>query len=99
MSLATWKRVYYPVPASKAASSDREAVAHSLRKWRGLRKAALQRHKVTRFGAVVIDASAGSLTINDRTCALCQRYVVRQGYCSGCPLERVLGHPCDVDAD
>lgn len=36
MSLETWKEEFYPIPADEVPES--QALAHSLRKWEGLRK-------------------------------------------------------------
>lgn len=49
MSLAAWKAEHYPVDAANVPAE--EAVAHSLRKWRGLRPRVLER-----FGNMLIAA-------------------------------------------
>jgi hypothetical protein len=36
MSLESWKAEFYPIPADEVKKKD--ALAHSLRKWEGLRK-------------------------------------------------------------
>ena len=61
MSLKTWKAEFYPVPASKCKEKD--ALAHSLRRWLGFRRTATTRHHVRARHA--LDATC---------CALCQTF-------------------------
>lgn len=94
MSLQTWKEEFYPVPADQCPKG--EAVAHSLRKWRGLTDENCGKHDVEKlYGRV------GELRIDSRSCALCEHYYKRPNQdCSECPLALVRGGaPCDYTGD
>ena len=45
MSIESWKAEFYPTPADEASKD--QAIAHSLRKWEGLRKENLDRHELS----------------------------------------------------
>lgn len=100
MSLATWRKEFYPVPAHKISKTN--AVAHSLKKWRGLRKSNLRKHSVRAvYGPDVFDPKTGkSFSFDTSTCALCHTYMTRKiakkHPCSGCPIYKVTGRPCDA---
>ena len=104
MSKETWLKEYYLVPAGsqEATATPAAAVKHSIRKWRGLRPATLQYHKVKvvtgcgeangLYGLRAVTSRAFPfLTINSSTCALCIFY---HGDCSRCPLYAVRGCIC-----
>lgn len=99
MSAGTWIRKYYPNLANsdEATRSDLAAARHSLRKWKGLRHAALRRHGCElseMSNSVVCPGSPFEkvLPIDSQSCALCQRYDVE---CPQCPLYEALGgRPC-----
>lgn len=95
MSLETWKDEFYPVPADKVEAKD--AVAHSLRKWIGLRKENLERHGVVRRGFMIHDKNYTGklLPIDDQTCALCVHYEGDDCKCTACPLQQVRKKRCD----
>jgi hypothetical protein len=105
MSLETWKREFYPIPASKAKRKDGELVLieHSLRKWRGLRKKALRKHGLEMNFNVIREKEAvyHALRIDSTTCSLCKVYggqgSVSEGPppCDDCPLSVLLGKRCD----
>lgn len=88
MSQATWKAEFYPKPASRVKKED--AVAHSIKKWKGLTRANLKRHGLKPDDMVV-----------DRTnCALCHHYYAPEISCTNCPLAQVRGDiPCCYDRD
>jgi hypothetical protein len=92
MSFESWKAEYYPISARDLAVSeatDRELVAHALRKWRGLLPENLAAHGVVYDDAELIDSM-----YYGPSCALCQRYTEPE--CAGCPLAQVLESPsCD----
>lgn len=96
MSLETWKAEFYPVEAEEVSPTD--AVAHSLRKWEGLREENLARHGVEvirRHGPVGITdiGRADFLGINTNSCSLCQLYYDQN--CAECPLyESRENFPC-----
>ncbi len=74
MSISTWKKEFYPTPASRC--SKKNALAHSLRKWEGLLKKNLRKHGVT------WDDAWGLLNKSGDSCALCMRHRA----CVGCPI-------------
>jgi hypothetical protein len=91
MTLKTWKLEFYPKPANRVAKRD--ALAHSLRKWEGLREENLERHEVFRRGSYVWSEGV-ELRIDGNSCALCEHFlrvkeVMRM--CSSCPLARARG--------
>lgn len=93
MSLQTWKDEFYPVDASEV--SQEEAVAHSLRKWIGLRKENIAKHGVGgELPFSVLDVAGASLPIDANSCSLCLHY--SDSGCPTCPITRAQGHPCDV---
>lgn len=83
-----WIAEYYPVMAPEVKRED--ALAHSAKKWEGLRKVNLERYGL----------STPPVTISSSTCALCfywQTYEDRE-LCKGCPLPAELGRNCDYTA-
>lgn len=91
MSLESWKQEFYPVPAPTVPKE--QAVAHSLRKWEGLRQEGLGRHRISISGRAIIDEN-GRFFINAGTCSLCHLYL-KGGNCTGCPLNDSRGMSCD----
>lgn len=91
MSISSWRREFYPKPASKAAGSDHEALEHSIRKWEGLSRDAQKRHGLKRraFGRIVSEGASFQFGVD--SCALCTRYY--DDGCFGCPLAAV-GERC-----
>ncbi len=92
MSIETWRKEFYPVPASDAATSDLEAARHSLRKWRGLRQEILEKHD-----AEVDEAGHRTppISVDDCSCALCCRHLNNEeGHCGECPLIVLTGFHC-----
>jgi len=86
MSINTWKEEFYsPI---KLPLTDAEAIDHCLKKWRGFRAPALERHEIS-FGGV---RSATDCMTSIQTCALCVKY--RREDCINCPLVTVRGEPC-----
>lgn len=100
MSLGSWKDEFYPVDADEVPESD--ALAHSLKKWRGMTDEHLVAHSVwanyteghlTDDGE---DFDGDVFMILDETCALCFHF--QHGgkiRCEKCPLRVASGHPCD----
>ena len=101
MSLASWKKEFYPIPASK--TSKRSAVAHSLRKWTGLTKANLKKHGLEACEATICEKNDEyeEMQIESDSCALCHHYLGdisfnALDYCANCPLYKVRGNvSCD----
>lgn len=107
MSLATWKAVYYPVPASQV--SKKHAILASLQKWIGLLPENLSRHGVRKIVscADIRDDVDHCMYICDSTCPLCHYYQEEDDDdecerdeddlppCGDCPLVEILGTRCD----
>lgn len=103
--MVSWIQTYYPQKAKDAAgkkASDLTLVQHCLKKWRGLREEVLIEHELVRMEEQILPQDTADtlrFAVNDKTCALCLRYNDEAGSsndCSGCPLEKHLGHPCDA---
>lgn len=99
MSLKTWKEEFYPIRA-KHVSEEEDAVEHSLRKWIGLRKENLDKHRIS-TGWIGISDGDEYVYIDSSTCALCQRYFDDEAVneCASCPLFDLLGKRCDNGDD
>lgn len=85
MSKKTWKEEFYPIPADEVPL--KRAVAHSLKKWRGLLPRNLKKHGLKE---APIEFGMSS------TCALCVNYTAHPAsgdMCDGCPLFEI-GHEC-----
>jgi hypothetical protein len=105
MSLASWKAEFYPAPVSRIKTVT-GAVEHSLRKWKGLRAAALRRHGVEDLVGYVKQPDNPLLKpfpIDDSTCALC--WILDAGDrtqwrdCQRCVLTQARGgYPCTAPA-
>lgn len=99
MSWATWKAEYYPVPAHKVPAKD--ALAHSIRKWEGLRPEVLSRHGLWAYSGMVReckDERVVRLEVDSDSCALCWHFFNDSAFdtCAECPLAQVRGGvPCD----
>lgn len=101
MSLATWMEEFYPITAD--ATTKRNAIEHSLRKWIGLRPENLAKHRVAKgkdffWNNSVISDGEGGLYIESESCALCFHYYDRgeAPRCGRCPLAKAReGRPCD----
>jgi len=97
MSLKTWKKEFYPIPADKVSKG--EALDHSIRKWTGLLPRNLEKHGLIRGGGGVIFAASNMdfcLSVNASTCALCQHADINGTECTGCILcDARRGIPCD----
>ena len=97
MSIETWKAEFYPVPADKCKKKD--ALAHSLKKWLGLREKALKKHDLTRVSYSISEAHFRNarLEIDSDSCALCKYYCLGMfSPCRRCPLRKLRGKRCDA---
>ena len=102
MSIESWKAEFYPVPADEVPVD--QAIAHSLRKWEGLRKENLDRHDVIKAGRRLWHDDESPFYIDGDSCALCHRYLFdgdgdahdHDVSCDNCPLSIARGgFPCD----
>lgn len=95
MSMQTWAKQYFDGNLDRFKEIEDPmipALEHSIRKWRGLSPAALQRHGLKRDRECIFD-EATELTVSNETCALCFLYL--STYCYDCPLHMFLGCRCD----
>lgn len=113
MSLSAWRRAFYDVPAEAVAADrrngDLDLIAHSLRKWEGLKRENLDAHGLYAEGGEILwrEEEYVVFLVDTETCALCQRHygkekVLDHPYlgsheCGTCPLARSRpgGAPCD----
>lgn len=107
MSLKTWKKKFYPVPA-ETKMTKLGAVEHSIQKWTGLLPSNLEKHEVCAGDGGVCDYDNDeNLEINQSTCALCYKYYDELGElddndysrCLKCPLYKTLGFECGNGED
>ena len=93
MAKHLWLQIYYPQLAS--ACSKSQAIAHSLRKWLGLRKEHLLFHNIGIFHGDLKDRITGNrlLSIDSDSCALCKHFIgkIHENRCKKCPLYIVRG--------
>lgn len=97
MSIESWKAEFYSEPADEVP--ELLALAHSLKKWEGLREANLARHDLARCLKDLLGANSRTFTVNGKTCALCHLYMdvcANDDACAECPLRKVRGRPCDL---
>lgn len=99
MSLQTWKEEFYPEKPRKSMT-EKQAIEHSIRKWEGLRKTNLKKHKILLYHSVhFIEDENDGMYIESESCALCKKYLHLDKYeanpCEECPLYKSLGKPCD----
>lgn len=101
MSLKTWKEEFYPVEAQDCPKSN--ALAHSHRKWVGLRPGNLAKHGVTWVSAYHIGTENEQMWIDDSSCALCYHYLSddqdHPDRCTTCPLYPIRYLACDEGKD
>lgn len=96
MSLATWKKEFYPTPASKV--TKKKALEHSIKKWEGLLEENKARHKVVvKNGDVFGQSGRQAIKIDSSTCALCHHYLEDsdiENQCRKCPGAIANGRAC-----
>ena len=96
MSLASWKKEFYPTPAY--ACPCNQALEHSILKWTGLLPENLEKHKVFLDAQYLRDAESPNhvFGIDGDSCALCMNYHA-EGPCrneEACPILLVTGADC-----
>lgn len=107
MSLQTWKEEFYPIPADKVEEKD--AVQHSLTKWKGLLPENLKKHEVFRIelcsSPTIVDQytdiseiSVG-LPVTSKSCSLCELYFATKAApgCTHCPIKVSSGESCNKE--
>lgn len=92
MSLKSWTDEFYTISANEVLKKD--AVAHSLKKWIGLRPEHLERHGLElNLEKRCIKSSDEEFDIDADTCALCVHYFNILSHCFACPLSN-NGYTC-----
>ena len=110
MSLESWKREFYPEPASQHTTDTADNVdnvdnvdmlEHALKKWRGLIPANLERHGLVSRSIPQLleerDNPRESFSVGTTSCSMCARYYKDsedQPDCEGCPLNAYQDGPC-----
>ncbi len=101
MSLETWKKEYYPIPADDPSLKGQPVacIQHSLTKWKGLRPENLEKHEVTDLlGDRCIKFGNNTLWIDGSSCSLCCNYtcdmVGLDGGTQECPIQKISGDHC-----
>lgn len=101
MSIQSWKKEFYDIPASDAAGSDLEAVEHSIKKWKGLTLRNLSKHGLMKErGRQTIKEGVNgeAFWVSASSCALCVKHLavaIGDEDCGNCPLSEVRGIRCD----
>lgn len=81
MSIKTWLAEYYPVPADRVAG-DEAGLEHAIRKYKGARPAALEKHGCRANGQrLVSDTGKARLMFGHKACAPCQRWLPLCSWC------------------
>lgn len=78
-----WIKEFYPASAADPCT-DKEAIEHTLRKWKGLRASSLAKHGLAK----------PPIPVNGSTCALCHL----NDFCKTCVLYKLEGS-CDVESE
>ena len=97
MSLRTWKKEFYSVPADRV--SEENALKHSLKKWIGLLSTNREKHNVKLYNNCLCDIADiedpyDNLDIDSDSCALCAHFIDND--CLECPLYKIDGDKrCD----
>jgi hypothetical protein len=108
MSLLTWKRQFAPMMSGvhERNWTDADAIEWSLAKWIGLRKQNLQLHGLDYWKeSWIAETEDGDddVRIDADTCPLCVKYLDKYEEhpkrCFSCPLQKILGKPCDEDEE
>lgn len=103
MSYKTWKKEFYPVPASRVKKDS--AVDASILKWTGCLPKNLAKHGLTRDESTLYDDDdRDCMELQDKTCALCKHYYEFDEdtcalTCPKCPLKLATGGTCGESSD
>ena len=81
MSLKSWLKEFYPIKADKV--SEKDALQHSLLKWRGALKTNLKKHRLKIHYKRITDKEGKYFNFHGLTCALC---CVFRNTCVNCSL-------------
>ena len=92
MSIATWKKEFYPTPADQCTAAN--ALDHGILKWSGTTKAAMKRHGLTKIDKFVVDNQGRGFPFAGPTCALCRHSSTAGLACCDCVIEQTTGMSC-----
>ena len=93
MSIETWKKEFYPIPANEVKEDD--AVSHSLQKWTGLLPENLDKHGCYISFGDVTDSGVFFADIDEDSCALCFYYLGDVNItCNDCPIYKKTDKKC-----
>lgn len=95
MTIKSWKKEFYPVPAENAAKTDLMALRHTLKKYLGLRKENIKKHELLHLRNVIQDDN-DCFVFSGNTCALCEKY---NDNCDNCPITKQEGESCNGSDD
>jgi len=100
MTQQSWKAEHYPVPALKLKNaSDAECLEHTILKFKGARKEALEKHGASIEGAVICFLNPYSdFYFDSFMCSLCEKNREDNGCinCKKCPIG-ISGNECNKD--
>ena len=95
MSIATWKKKFYPINANNILlNTDAKMLKHSIKKWEGLLAKNLRQHTMSHSagsGEIHQTDSFAVFPITGGTCALCCEYyngIFNE--CTQCPIFKYL---------
>ena len=98
MSLNSWKKEFYQGRLRDAAKTAETATIHSIRKWKGLRRANLDKHLLdnTARGVITNMLTRADFEIDASTCALCAYSEDDYGFshCGRCPFTAAHHKSC-----
>lgn len=108
MSIETWKKEFYPVEAAEIADTDAtvvELIAHSLKKWEGVRPGNIKKHGLKRAGYDSFHDGEEYFELDGDSCSLCAAFYGKQDIsdetdrcedsdCSVCPIFLANGKTC-----
>ncbi len=102
MSLESWRKEFYPVPAKSTMRMDVIGIIkHSFHKWIGLSPKNLKRHGLERYEDGISD-DMESFSTGNESCSLCKKYLdvtwpIGQIDCSKCPITKMRGYSCSKE--
>ena len=94
MSIKSWKLEFFNIPLNK--TNKHNCVDHGIKKWTGLSKKNLLKHKLIKKDNILKDEEGNEFKIGWESCALCYNYYDKKvsNSCYKCPLSKG-GKPTD----
>jgi hypothetical protein len=100
LSLETWQQEFYPVHAKVAAQSaatTKDVILSSINKWKGLRKANIEKHELVldSYGVLRdLKTQQRAVMIGSNNCSLCLKFQTQYTGCRSCPIYLMQGFSC-----